>query len=167
MADWQSTAQKFLTRLLLGFALISIGFAAGKHAAKSSGNPQEPQGPSGAGVHDRGSTVAVYYMHATFRCVTCNTIEKMTRELLDSEFAQELKAGMVRMEEVDFQENGVLARHYGVVASCVVVAQVRDGEEVAYQRLDEVWTLMKDPPAFNRYVGDAIRGYLTVEETQP
>lgn len=167
MADWQPTVQKVLTRLLLGFALISIGFAAGKHAAKSTGDRQLPEGPSGADVPGRGLTVMVTYMHATFRCVTCNTIERLTRELLESEFAQELKAGTVRMEEVDFQENEDLAKRYEVVASCVVVTHLRDGEEVAYQRLDEVWTLMKDPPAFNRYVGGAIREYLTAGEAQP
>jgi hypothetical protein len=167
VSDWQSTAQKVLTRLLLGFALISIGFAAGKHAARSTGAHQLPEQPTGADVHDRGSTVVVYYMHATFRCVTCNTIEKMTRGLLVGEFAQELKAGTVRMEEVDFQKNEDLAKRYEVVASCVVVAHVRDGEEVAYQRLDEIWTLMMDPPAFNRYVGDAIRVYFSAGETQP
>ena len=70
------------------------------------------------------------------------------------------------MEEVDFQENEALARCYEVVASCVVVTHVCNGEEVAYQRLDEVWTLMKDPPAFNRYVGDAIRGYLTEGDSE-
>jgi len=167
MADWQPTVQKLLTRLLLGFALVSIGFAVGKHAAKSTGASQLPQHSSGEAVDEDGSTVVVYYMHATFRCVTCNMIEKMTRDLLDSGFAQELKIGTVRMEDVDFQENESLAQRYEVVASCVVVTHLRDGEEVAYQRLDEVWTLMKDPPAFNRYVGDAIRGYLAVGEEQP
>jgi len=91
----------------------------------------------------------------------------MTRDLLESGFADELKLGTVRREEVDFQKNEVLAKHYGVVASCVVVAHIRNEKEVAYQRLDEVWTRMKDPPAFNRYVGDAVREYLAAGEAQP
>ena len=167
MADWKPKAQRLLTRLLLGFALISIGFAAGKHAARSGGSAQPAAAdPADGSGNTQGATTVVHYMHATFRCVTCNTIEKMTRELLDTEFADELKAGTVRMEEVDFQENEALARRYEVVASCVVVAKQVEGKEVAYQRLDEVWTLMKKPPAFNRHVGDVIRGYLTDEEAK-
>ena len=166
MADWKPIVQEFLTRLLLGFALISIGFAAGKHVGKSAIAPVQSADPPVGRASTRQSAVAVYYMHATFRCVTCNTIEKMTRELLDSEFAEELKAGAVRLEAGNFQENEALARRYEVVSSCVVVTQVRDGEVVAYQRLDDVWTLMKDPPAFNRYVGDAIRGYLADGEVE-
>ena len=166
MADWKPKAQTFLTKLLLGFALVSIGFAAGKHAAKTGGNAEPVADVTDGSGNTRQSAVVVYYMHATFRCVTCNTIERMTRELLNAEFTHETEAGTVRMEEVDFQENGTLAKRYEVVASCVVVTQQSHGKEVAYRRLDEVWTLMKDPPAFNRYVGDVIRGYLTDEETQ-
>ena len=154
-------ARTLLTRLLIAFVLISVGYALGKHAARPGPGLPEPDLP------EEGTTVMVYYLHATFRCATCNTIEAMTRELLESEFAEQLAAGTIRMEEVNFQENEVLARRYEVAASCVVVAHVRDGEEVAHRRLDEVWMLMKDPPAFNRYVGDVIRGSLAAGEAQP
>ncbi len=146
-------AKKILTKALLVFALISIGFAMGKHSVKvdrdSEGLPQVD-----------GHTVAVYYLHSTFRCVTCNTIEKLTRDLLDNAYGKELAEGKVHWIEADFQENEALARQFEIVASCVVVAEVKDGAIVGYQRLDEVWTLMSDAEAFNRYISSAIDGYL-------
>ena len=96
----------------------------------------------------------------TFRCVTCNTIEKMTRDLLEREFGQALADGRIEWHEADFQENEALAEQFGVVASCVVVAKMRGEAVLDYKRLDEVWTLLKDVPGFNAYVGDAVRGYL-------
>ena len=96
--DWKPKTQRLLTRLLLGFALISIGFAAGKHAARTGGKGEAVADITDGSGNAEPSAVVVYYMHATFRCVTCNTIERMTRELLDTEFADEITAGSVRMD---------------------------------------------------------------------
>jgi hypothetical protein len=42
----------------------------------------------------------------------------------------------------------------------VVVTRQHERSEVAFQRLDDVWTLLNDTAEFNRYVGDVLRGYL-------
>jgi hypothetical protein len=42
----------------------------------------------------------------------------------------------------------------------VVVASINDGEVTDFKRLDEVWTLMKEPDSFNKYIGDALNEYL-------
>jgi hypothetical protein len=145
--------KKILTNGLLVFALISIGFALGKHSVKP--DRQTNNLPNG-----NGRQVAVYYLHSTFRCVTCNTIEKMTRELLDNSYSKQLADGNIQWIEDDFQENEALAKQFEVVASCVVVAEMKDGTVIDYKRLDEVWTLMKDPEAFDLYISGAIDGYL-------
>lgn len=33
-------------------------------------------------------------------------------------------------------------------------------KETRFERLDKVWELYEDPPAFKQYLGDAIRSYL-------
>jgi hypothetical protein len=146
-------AKKLLTNALLIFALISIGFAMGKHSGISAAQPVSL-------LPYEGHVVAVYYLHSTFRCVTCNTIEKLTRELLDNAYGKELAEGKVHWIEADFQKNEVLAKQFEVIASCVVVAEVKDGAVVGYQRLDDVWTQMQDPAAFHRYVVSGIDKYL-------
>ncbi len=142
-------SRKILTRLLLAFVLISIGFAFGRHSVKNSSLPV-------AESSAKGSYVNVYYMHSTFRCETCNTIEAMTRALLDKDYAAELADGRVKWLEVDFQEEKLLAEKFSVVSSCVVVALMADGEVVDFKRLDEVWTLMQKADQFNRYISDAV-----------
>ncbi|MDZ7822564.1 MAG: hypothetical protein U5N26_12590 [Candidatus Marinimicrobia bacterium] len=57
-------------------------------------------------------------------------------------------------------KNRELAEVFEVAASCVVVARIRDGRIEDHQRLDEVWTLIGDPPAFNAYIRTAIDRYL-------
>ncbi len=137
----------WIKKLLLAFVFVSVGFSLGRHSAKPT---------QAAASYAEARTVVVYYLHSTFRCSTCNTIEKMTRALLDKQYKAELADGGMVFREVDFQADEALAKQFGVVASCVVVAAVKDGKAVAFQRLDEVWTLMKDPVAFDKYLNDAI-----------
>ena len=146
-------AKNILTKVLLAFVLISIGFAMGKHSVRSDSSLADQPAA-------QGDYVAVYYMHSTFRCVTCNTIEKMTKNLLDKSYHEHLADGRIRWQDVDFQENEALAKQFEIVSSCVVVAQIEKGKVTGFKRLDEVWTLMKKPDQFRRYIGDAINSYL-------
>lgn len=134
--------------LLLAFVFVSIGFSLGRHSVKQV--VVTPVQSAGQNI------VQVYYLHSTFRCTTCNTIEKMTKALLDKQYKDELSSGVMSFHEVDFQADEALAKQFGVIASCVVVAAVKDGKIIDFQRLDEVWTLMKDPVAFDKYINDAI-----------
>lgn len=146
-------AKKTLTHALIAFVLISIGFAIGKHSARSDRSLADP-------LIEQGDYLAVYYMHSTFRCVTCSTIEKMTLALLNKSYVQELADGRIRWRDVDFQEHEALAQQFKIISSCVVVAQIKNGAVADYKRLDEVWTLLNKPAEFDKYIGGAINAYL-------
>ncbi|MDT8389466.1 MAG: nitrophenyl compound nitroreductase subunit ArsF family protein [Lentisphaeria bacterium] len=151
--------EPIVKNILLAFVLVTVGFALGKHSVRSAS-----AAPDGTGTVPREADarvkLRVYYLHATFRCVTCNTIEKMTRELMDKQFGDALADGRIEWVEADFQENEALAKQFEVISSCVVVAKMRGETVLDYQRLDEVWTLLNDVAKFNTYVSDAIRAYL-------
>jgi hypothetical protein len=148
--------QNILKNGLLAFVLVSVGFALGKEMTLRRQAPAAGAPPSGAA----GDRVIVYYVHTTFRCVTCNEIERLAKALVETEFAGELRAGRIEWKAVNFQQDEALAKRYEVASSCVVVVKMRGGKEAGYQRLDEVWTHYQDPPSFNAYVGGAIRRYL-------
>ena len=142
---------KILKNILLAFVLISIGFSLGKHyAAKESAVTE------GA----KKSLVRVYYMHATLRCSTCNNIERMTEQLLEDKYLQEMVDDKIEFAKVNFQENQALAKKFDVLASCVVIAKIEAGKIVAHKRLDKVWTLYRKPDEFNAYISKAIQTYM-------
>lgn len=145
-------ARNIIINLLLSFVLVSIGFALGKHSVS---RPQTAPPPE-----RMADKVNVYYMHATFRCVTCNTIEKLTKQLLDSKYKKQMRDGSVMFSEVNFQKNELLARQFDVLASCVVVAGTKGGKITSFQRLDKVWELAGNPDEFNAYLSKAIDGFL-------
>ncbi len=155
-------SKRIVRRCLLAFVLLTVGFALGKEYGQRKANRRlgatavEPV----SATADRDRKVLVYYAHATFRCVTCNKIESLTRQLLETRFGVELDSGRIEWREVDFQEDEDFARRYEIVSSCVVVARDRGEEDRDFQRLDKVWTLIDDPPGFEKYVAGAIRLYL-------
>jgi hypothetical protein len=166
-------AKNIARSALLAFVLVSIGFALGKEVtarrqapAAGPGSPASvaaSQTPVAAGETPAATShkVVVYYLHTTFRCVTCNEIERLAKALVESEFADDLAAGRIEWREANFQQDESLAKRYEVVSSCVVVANFQGDKETDFQRLDDVWTRYQDPADFNGYVGGAIRKYLT------
>jgi len=142
-------AGKIIGRLLLGFVLISIGFAIGKEVTRARMLSHTDTAPITAGGRDK---VVVYYMHATFRCVTCNLVESMGAELIRTEFAEAVKSGKLEWREVNFQQNEQLAARYKVGGNTIVVARFKDGKEVAHRRLDRVMELANRRDEYMSYV---------------
>ena len=149
--------KKLITNLLLAFVLVSIGFALGKHSvvAKSLNGNMLAASNGGATSADR--LVKIFYMHATFRCVTCNSIESRAKRLVERDFSAAWASGKILWEEVNFQENEALAKKFDVAASCIVVSVVHGDEIIEFNRLDDVWPLLEKPAEFDIYVSDAVK----------
>ncbi len=49
-------------------------------------------------------TVEVYYFHYTRRCATCQAVENVTKEALESGYAKEMKEGTVVFKSVNLDE---------------------------------------------------------------
>lgn len=145
----------WLGRILLFFAIFTLGFGLGREAGlRRSAADAEATALSTTAAADK---VLVYYLHTTFRCATCNGIEKLARQVVEQQFAEERAAGKVEWRAANFQEREDLAARYGVASSTVVVVDIENGAEKDFERLDEVWTLHDQPAAFTKYVGGAIR----------
>ncbi len=77
--------------------------------------------------------VEVIYFHGKQRCMTCMAIEKETKALMDSELAEMVKSGKVRMRVVDFStdEGKAIARRYKVTFSSLFVVTNPGANETA------------------------------------
>ena len=105
-----------ITKLLLIFVIFSIGFATGKEVAMRAGGGNATVEKQ---LIDNG--VVVYFMHARFRCVTCNSMQELTTEVLNTHFADRLAEGTIVLEEVNFQDNTTLGSRFNVASSRVVL----------------------------------------------
>jgi hypothetical protein len=153
--------KKITANLLMAFVLISIGFIAGKETVLRSATPDaENPAQDPAAEQLSGDKVILYYMHATFRCFTCNSIESMAKEVVENDFPEALADGRLEWQVVNFQKNTALGRQYGVGTSTLVISKIQDGKEVTFQRLDEVWQKISNPQAFKQYVDEMVQRYL-------
>ena len=157
-------AKTLISKALTAFVLSSIGFAVGKEMTLRSMSQKGDSVQNAAAPALENSPqdkVMVYYMHATFRCFTCNSIEAMAKEVVEKDFAEAIADGRLEWHVVNFQENPALGRRYGVGTATVVVVKIEDGQETEFKRLDEVWTHVNNPAVFKQYIDENIQAYLT------
>lgn len=89
---------------------------------------------SALGIMAQSSTdtyVEVLYFHGKQRCVTCKAIEQYTKEVIDIDLADWVKAGRVRFKEVDIStpDGEKLAEKYRVSWSSLYVNKWEGGKE--------------------------------------
>jgi len=154
-------AKRILSKLLLAFVLVSIGVAIGKEMAGSQGTPAAPTSSGPSATRDE-PKVVVYYLHSSFRCVTCNAVESMTDELMRTEFADALKSGRLEWKRVDYLQDERLAERYNVGGNMIVVARFLGEKEVEVRRLEKVMDLAGDRVRFLDYVRTAVSEMLKV-----
>lgn len=75
--------------------------------------------------------VEVLYFHGKQRCVTCRAIEKLTKEVINTDFAELVKSGEVRFKEIDIStpDGERLADKYRVSWSSLYVNKWKEGKE--------------------------------------
>jgi len=141
---------KILGYLLLAFVIFSIGYAVGKEVGSRSSSIGEKV------TRNENTTIFVYYLRSSYRCWQCNMIEVYTEELLNSEYSQQIESGLLEWQVVDYLKNREKALHYNISANTVIVSRYEDGQEVSYDRLDDVMRKVLNHDEFTDYVREAV-----------
>jgi len=124
-----------------------------------------PIAPSAGGVARNEAAedgLVVYYFHSNTRCPTCQAIESQSHEAVQSNFGAQLGRGEILWKILNYERPAVapLASKFDVQIPVVVLAKMQGGQVQKWKRLDEVWALVGDKPAFNTYVRDEINKVL-------
>lgn len=101
--------------------------------------------------------------HATARCTTCLTIEKLTRELLKEQFQKRVDSGDIVFRELNYEhpESSDFCNEYKVATASVVLVSIRNGETIAGVNLaNESWKLHTDEDAFKEMLKEQIDSIL-------
>ena len=112
--------------------------------------------------------LAVYYFHGDIRCPTCEAIESQTHETVQSDFAAQLNRGEIAWKVLNYEKGDAagLAKKFDVHMANVVLAQMDGGETKNWKRLDQVWALVGDKPAFAEFIRTEVNQMLE-EDTPP
>jgi hypothetical protein len=106
--------------------------------------------------------VIAYYFHTTYRCPTCLKIEEYTKQAIVEGFSGELKDGSLvwKTVNVEDKENEHFIKDYQLFSKAVVVVDMKDGKQVQWKSLKDIWQLVGKKDAFIRYIQDEVRSYL-------
>ena len=110
----------------------------------------------------REAKVVATYFHGTFRCQTCLNIESLARFNVTDVMADDIEDGLLvwRLVNYDKEENVHFEKEFGLEGPTLVVTLEQSGEILKWERLDRVWDLYSDVPAFDKYVLKTLEGFL-------
>jgi hypothetical protein len=106
--------------------------------------------------------LVVYYFHSNIRCPTCQAIETQSHEAVQADFAAQLESGAVAWEVINYEKPAAseLKTKFEIQVPVVVLARMKEGRIEDWNRLDQVWGLVDDKPAFAEYIRDEINQML-------
>jgi len=84
----------------IGFLTLTIMFLLGTASYDSS----VAQNAEPTQKVKKSTPTEVYYFHLTRRCVTCQTVEKVTEQAVNEFFPEELKRGDVTFKSINIEE---------------------------------------------------------------
>ena len=92
--------------------------------------------------------VEVLYFHGKQRCITCNAIERLTKEVIEQDFAQQLKDGEIIFKVIDIstKEGEKIADAYEVTWSSLYINKWQDGKESRNNMTDFGFSYAKGSP---------------------
>lgn len=113
--------------------------------------------------------LVVYYFHSNVRCPTCEAIESQSHETVQTDFASQLESGKMAWEVLNYEEPAAseLAAKFEIQVPVVVLALMKNGQIENWNRLDEVWGIVGDKPAFAEYMRSEISRMLNARHEEP
>jgi len=155
-------------RKLLSVAavVLLLGGAAFAQASRPRKAPAGGGAPASGGdkavYAEKGWRLVVYYLHGTYRCPTCLSIERQSKETVETVFADDIKAGRVVFRSLNYEggDDAHFATDYSLMTRSLVLSLHRDGKEVKWKNLPEIWTHVHTPEKFREYVRGEVAAML-------
>ena len=131
--------------------------------SKEPATKQKEKAPSPlTEVKAQNSRVIAFYCHGTFRCSTCQTIEKYSHDAIYQYFPKELSTGKLEFKSVNVEEeeNRHYIKDYQLFSKSLIIVLYKDDKQVKWKNLPDVWKLVEDKDKFFQYVKDEVEGFL-------
>ena len=138
-----------LSGLLIAPMLLLMGF---KFVFPWDNNPEKNVVPVKSEIKMQNGLI-VYYFYAKPRCVSCQKIEKFTREAVNALNNSKVTYKTVNLDET---ENKHYYKDYGLYTKSVVLSKIKDRKEIQSKNLDKIWTKLGNEDEFKQYITEEI-----------
>jgi len=118
--------------------------------------------PAGGGLESSETQVLVTYYYTSYRCPTCKKLETYSRQAIEEGFPEELEEKRIifRTLNLDEPENSRCVEDYKLVTKSLIISLTRNGKEIKWKNLPDIWKLVGDEEKFGEYVQRETRGFL-------
>jgi hypothetical protein len=125
-------------------------------------NSNEKMSSSANEIKSQSSKVIAYYFHGTYRCITCRTIEKYSKEAIENYFSDELNNGKLIFKSINVEEpeNRHFIQNYQLFTRSLVLSLVKKDKEIKWKVLPDVWKYYRDKTKFFQYVKNEVEKFL-------
>lgn len=162
---WNRLLRASTPLLILPACLVMLFLAAGCQKAADSASAVEAVSPErtveepGAGNDGQ---VLVTYFFTTYRCASCILLETYSAETVEKGFPERVRDGELayRSLNVDDPENRHFVEDYRLYTKSVVVSLNRNGKEVRWKNLPDIWKHLRSRDRFEQYLKSEIEAYL-------
>ncbi len=154
--------------IIVVVAFVLAGIAAGTAKSSATKIPEDTTAAKKDTIATKvseplaASQTIVYYFMTTYRCRSCNFIENTTKAAIEQNFADQIKNGSMVFKtiNVDENQNKHFVNKYGLYTKTVVVSSVKNGEELKWKNLDQIWNLIGQDESFKVYIANEIKAFL-------
>ena len=118
--------------------------------------------PVGGSKEAPDTQVLVTYFYTTYRCPTCKKLEAYSRQAIEEGFPRELEEKKIvfRTLNIDEPENKHYIQDYKLVTKSLIISLTRNGKEIEWMNLADIWKLVGDQEKFRAYVQGETQAYL-------
>lgn len=133
-----------MKRIFLLAVLATLMFSCGTSTQKETSN--ETIGVTS--VQQLNNGVEVLYFHGKKRCVTCQAIESLSKEVTEQHFAEALANQTLVFHSIDFSKkaNEDIVEKYKIAFSSLILVQHKDGKEEIVDLTQLGFTKAKNSP---------------------
>jgi hypothetical protein len=154
-----------IVMLIATFAIVAIAASNVKSSKKTEKAPAPTQKEVVAAkdtVKKVKCQTIVYYFMTTYRCRSCTFIENATKTAVEQHFADQIKDGSMvfKMINVDEPQHKHYVNTYGLYTKTVILSSVKDGKQLKWKNLDQVWNLIGQDESFKAYISGEVKAFL-------
>ncbi len=108
------------------------------------------------------SKIIVYYFYGTHRCPSCILVERLSQEVVEEYFVNEIKEGILEYKALNVErpENHHYIKEYALYTRSLIVALYKNGRQEKWKNLIGVWYYLRNKEMFYQYVKSEIEAFL-------
>lgn len=145
--------RKIMNKIITSLAVMVVAV----FMTDCSADAQSAQGKAFA-TTAKADKIEVLDFHNTHRCHTCLAIEKATKEVLNKDFANEMKAGKITFQLINADDDANLdiVKKFGAFGSSLYLNVWNSGKDQAIDLTDFAFMTVNDEAKFKKQLKEKI-----------